>query len=379
MAGYLELNAATEQALTVDKAALDITGDIEIVWCGELTDWSPDTSGFNDVTLVAKRTTASTFNQAYVLNLFNGAGVDYVPRLYWTESTPTDRTATGTVDVTTVKTGDHLWIKATLDVDNGAGTPQYEVKFWYSNDAVDTAPASVSWTQWGITITGTTGVSNIRNSASDLVVGEGNASFGSFRGNVYYADVKNGIGGTIVANPDFRDDTQGWSSPPGTDDNSNSWALNNGATWISDALTVTLYATSDGTISSVVNELDTTTNLYQSVDDDPATPSDSDYINNTITPASVFFGLTDMPTDFGNMDTLSITFRLATANYASNVSLYAQIFQSDESTSMSNEMLIETVTGNAGFANDAEVVFTGLNTTAGKSTWDAAKVRLRWA
>ena len=143
--------------------------------------------------------------------------------------------------------------------------------------------------------------------------------------------------------------------------------------------TVMLYATADGTISSVVNEVDTTTNLFESVDDDPSSPNDTDFINNTTTSASVFFDLTDTPADFGTMDTLSVTFRLRTQTYASNVSLYAQIFQSDESTSLSDEMLIETATANTSFANDAEVTFTGLNTTAGKSVWDAAKIRLRWA
>ena len=45
--------------------------------------------------------------------------------------------------------------------------------------------------------------------------------------------------------------------------------------------TASLYATGDQGFTDVVNENDTTTNLYQSVDDDPDSPSDSDWINNS--------------------------------------------------------------------------------------------------
>jgi hypothetical protein len=44
--------------------------------------------------------------------------------------------------------------------------------------------------------------------------------------------------------------------------------------------TASLYATGDGTKTDVVNENDATTDLWQSIDDDPASPSDSDWVNN---------------------------------------------------------------------------------------------------
>lgn len=46
--------------------------------------------------------------------------------------------------------------------------------------------------------------------------------------------------------------------------------------------TVSLYATDTQTIVDVEDELDTTIDLHLSVDDDPATPNDTDWVNNTV-------------------------------------------------------------------------------------------------
>ncbi len=47
-------------------------------------------------------------------------------------------------------------------------------------------------------------------------------------------------------------------------------------------LTVDLFATADGSIVDVVNELDAASPLWSSVDDDPDTPTDTDWINNAV-------------------------------------------------------------------------------------------------
>lgn len=143
--------------------------------------------------------------------------------------------------------------------------------------------------------------------------------------------------------------------------------------------TLTLYATGDGTIVNVVNELDTTTNLYQSIDDDPSTPTDTDWINNTEATASQFVDLGNTPADFGTMATLTILVRWRGQAYRSNISCYAQIYQSNETTSLSDEVLVSTATGNSSFANTTAITFTGVSTTASKNVWDGAKVRFRWA
>lgn len=59
--------------------------------------------------------------------------------------------------------------------------------------------------------------------------------------------------------------------------------------------------------------------------------------------------------------------------------LYVQLFQSDEATTLSNEMLVASAYTDSAFVNTAVVNFTGLDTSSGKAVWDGAKIRLRWA
>lgn len=57
------------------------------------------------------------------------------------------------------------------------------------------------------------------------------------------------------------------------------------STWIPllTALSSTsLFATGDGTIADVVDEADAATGLFDSVDDDPASPDDNDWVNNAV-------------------------------------------------------------------------------------------------
>ena len=105
-------------------------------------------------------------------------------------------------------------------------------------------------------------------------------------------------------------------------------------------------------------------------------------MNNAITPGTVeyFPLLTDLPANFGNAETAEITVRYAGVNFINDsVSLYAQLFEGDETTTLSNEVLVVTVTADAPFNNTSAITFTGLDTGKGKSVWDAAKLRLRWA
>ncbi len=146
-------------------------------------------------------------------------------------------------------------------------------------------------------------------------------------------------------------------------------------------LTVTLFATADGTITSVVDETDGTTDIWQSIDDDPASPTDTDWINNAIDPGTVsnFVDVTDVPADFGNADTATIIVRFRGQNWGGGTRvLLTQIFQSNESTTMSDEVTVATVTANGSFDNTASLTITGLDTTSGKSVWDAARLRFRW-
>jgi hypothetical protein len=143
---------------------------------------------------------------------------------------------------------------------------------------------------------------------------------------------------------------------------------------------VNLYSTATGTIANVVDELDTTIDMHLSVDDDPSTPNDSDWVNNTVLIASVFFDLTDLPGDFTAADSATILVRYRGQEWgAGSLSLRAQLFQSNETTTMSDEVLVDTISANSAFGNSSPIVLTGLDTGASKAVWDAARIRFRWS
>lgn len=83
---------------------------------------------------------------------------------------------------------------------------------------------------------------------------------------------------------------------------------------VSTTSSTSLLATGDGTITDVVDEADAGTGLFDSVDDDPVSPDDADWVNNAIDvnggDASVFFDITNPPTDFGNAETASVEIRV---------------------------------------------------------------------
>lgn len=141
-----------------------------------------------------------------------------------------------------------------------------------------------------------------------------------------------------------------------------------------------LYATGDQTIADVVDEADGTTDIYTSIDDDPDSPTDTDWINNTDDAGQAFFDVTNLPSDFGTADSAEIEVRYRGQNYVTGtVTLYARLYEQDESTPLSDEVQVAQITGNGSFANAGPISFTGLNTSAGKTTWDNARLRLRWA
>ncbi len=145
-------------------------------------------------------------------------------------------------------------------------------------------------------------------------------------------------------------------------------------------LTIILFATADGTIVDVVNEADAASPLWSSIDDPPSSPTDSDWVNQQVQVASSFFDLTDMPGDFGNADSATIVVRFRGQNFSGQSrTLFAQIFQSNESTTMSDEITVATVTADGSFDNTVVLTLTGLDTAAAKAVWDAARIRFRWA
>jgi hypothetical protein len=220
--GYLSLlgGAGTNTASTPDHADFAITGDIDVRILIAANDWTPASVGGE---LVMSQTDGATQKAWwFYLNQDTGTLV-----FNWSENGSANKTAQSTV-APTVSDGSPLWVRATLDVDNGASGR--DVKFYTSAEPISTAPASVTWTQLGTTVTTAT-VTSIFNSNASVTFGGLVGLFNGLTGKVYYAEVRNGIAGTVVTDPDFRDADQQNSATQLTDDFSKVWTVNGTATW----------------------------------------------------------------------------------------------------------------------------------------------------
>ncbi|WP_188193448.1 hypothetical protein [Nonomuraea sp. SYSU D8015] len=186
-AGHLDLTSSTSsKASTPDTAALDITGDIDLRAKVSLDDWTT--------------TTAQTFiGKGFNAYSFGKNESDFL-RIEWHNGS-TLLQAVSTVPVTYAN-GTIKWVRVTLDVDNGAAGR--DIKFYTSDDGS-------TWTQFGSTVT-QAGTTVIGNSTTVLAVGNRGDNVSPMVGNCYNAEVRNGIGGTVVANPDFTVHASGTTS-----------------------------------------------------------------------------------------------------------------------------------------------------------------------
>lgn len=178
------LTGAEGYAFAADAAALDITGDIDLRADITLTSWNPGTYQ----SIVAKYHTGGT--KSYDL----GVNTTGLLSIFWSN----DGTADLNADSTTSPTpgpGGRLAIRATLDVNNGAAG---KTATFY------TAPTMAGpWTQLGSAVT-TAGTTSIFSSTAILEIGsDESGAFDRATGTIHSAQVRSGIDGTIVANPDF--------------------------------------------------------------------------------------------------------------------------------------------------------------------------------
>jgi hypothetical protein len=208
---------ATVSVSTPDHADFAITGDIDIRALVAANDWTP---AGTQVVMSAGYTAP---DRSWEVELRDTGFLAIV----WSEDGSLNKSSISTV-APTVSDGGPLWIRFTLDVDNGAAGR--DVKFYTSTDAITTAPASVSWTQLGTTVT-TAGVTSIHNSSDLPTIGAPGSGASGIDGKVYYAEVRNGIAGTVVTNPDFRDADQQTSGTTLTDDFSKVWTVSGSAVW----------------------------------------------------------------------------------------------------------------------------------------------------
>jgi len=186
---YLELPGVSgNYAYTLDSASNSVTSDIDIRAKIAADDWTPAAT----MDIVDKRNVS---NISYVLRLVATSGrLNFA----WSVDGTTEPSISSTVSPT-VSDGDVLWVRVTADFD---ATPSYTIKFW-------TSPDGVVWTQLGSTVTGA-GSGTIFDGTSRLSVGASYAGASSqFAGKIYYAEVRNGIDGAIVATFDPKRYTAG--------------------------------------------------------------------------------------------------------------------------------------------------------------------------
>jgi hypothetical protein len=186
--GYVRLNGVTGNYLsTPDATALDITGDIDLRARVSLDDWTPAAAQM----IIAKYITA-TNNRSYRLQVNTDGTLQITWSTAGTSGTAISKSSTVATGLTD---GSVKWIRATLDVDNGASGN--DVRFFLSDDGT-------TWTQLGTTVT-TAGTTSIFSSTSILEIGASeNASL--MTGNFYRAQVLNGIGGTTVLDVNIATD-----------------------------------------------------------------------------------------------------------------------------------------------------------------------------
>lgn len=166
-----------------DAANFDITGDIDLRGYVALDDWTPAAIG----TIVSKSDVST--NHSYVLQVISAGNLS----LTWSSDGvwSTRKTVNSTV-APTIADGAVLWVRATLDVDNGASG--HDVKFYTSTDGV-------TWTQLGTTVT-TAGTTSIYSGTSVVYCGALNSANQLLTGKIYRAQILNGIDGTKVLDVD---------------------------------------------------------------------------------------------------------------------------------------------------------------------------------
>ena len=186
---YLYLpGSASNYASVPDSAALSITGDIEFQFRLAADDWTPSVAF-----LLCNKASGAATDFAWSIQINTAGTVTF----RWSADGTTRIDKNSTVALTATD-GQPLWVRVTLDVDNGASGN--DVKFFQAADSSDVPTA---WTQVGSTVT-TAGVTSIFDSGQELRVGgENGALAANLAGKLYRARILNGIGGTVAFDANF--------------------------------------------------------------------------------------------------------------------------------------------------------------------------------
>lgn len=191
----------------LDNAAFSITGDLDMRAKLKIDDLE---SG----TIIGKAN--GTGNTSYTLLYYSVSATEGKIAITWSEDGTTVLTANS--GNFTVPEDSEIWIRATLDVDNGASG--HDVDYYYSFDGI-------TWTVAGVpdTVAGTT---SIYDSASQVEIGSYNdGTAGEYEGRIYNIEIRDGIDGQVVGSLDF--DRVGDSDQQSIrDTEGNTWFVNGG-------------------------------------------------------------------------------------------------------------------------------------------------------
>lgn len=194
--GYLSVpDDLDSYASTPDASALDVTADLDLRFYSNPDTWlAPAT----DVLPFVGKWDGTGNNLSYLMVTDDTGALG----LFWSTDGSSIDAEFSTV-VLPVTSGS-MAVRATIDVDNGAGG--YTVTF-YTASTLD-GP----WTQLGDPAIGV-GTTSIFSGAAELSVARVDAGgYGFLTGQVYAAQVRSGINGTVVADVDFSIQANGVTS-----------------------------------------------------------------------------------------------------------------------------------------------------------------------
>jgi len=176
-------------ASTPDSVAVSITSDIDIRVRVAADDWTPAIAVAN---LVSKWPGGALSVLSYYLGIRDNGFLT----LTWVNAAEDFVVRNSTV-ATGLANEIGKWVRATLDADNGVAG--HDVKFYTSADGDN-------WIQLGTTVT-MPGITDINDSPSILEIGSRDTgSQGLAVAKIYYAEVRNGIDGPVVAKFDPLND-----------------------------------------------------------------------------------------------------------------------------------------------------------------------------
>ncbi len=199
--------AAGDYISTPDSAAASITGDLEIIVKVALDDWTPTAAQV----LVSKY--LGTGNQrSYLLYIQNTGEIVLTQSRLGTNASADNFISTVATGITN---GAVKWVKATLDVDNGASGRT--AKFYLSDDGV-------TYTQLGTDVTVATAANTFDSNAEVMIGSYLEGASLNLNGTVYLAQIYNGIGGTLAL--DFNPEDYLGGSSLVSSSTGETWAIN---------------------------------------------------------------------------------------------------------------------------------------------------------